>query len=176
MTYRATRPPQQGGWDLLKDWASREFSRVQQAFQKTPSLEQGEFLPTFTFDTPGDLSLSAYASQEGYYWLVGPLLYFTMRLEVTPTYTTASGDARFGGLPYPCVSSDLFLINAQISNVNVTYPTSRTDIVAYIDNAQNYLTFFGQGSATSADGLNTTHFTSGATIGVVRATGFYPIK
>lgn len=176
MTYRATRPPQQGGWDLLKEWASREFTRVQQAFQKTPSLEQGEFLPTFTFETPGDLSLSAYASQEGYYWLVGPLLYFTMRMEVTPTYTTASGDALFGGLPYPCVSGDLFMFSAQISSPNVTFPTGKTFALGYIGNGLDYAQIVAQGSATGATTLDTTHFTSGATTGVVRLTGFYPIK
>lgn len=173
--FRASRPPLEGGFAAFREYVLRDFTRIQNAFRQTPTMEQGEFTPTFTFDTPGDLSLS-YDTQEGYYWLHGALLYFMMRLQVTPTFTTASGDARFGGLPYPCVSGDIFLANVQLSHANVTYPTGRTQIVAYAANGTDYLTFFGQGSATSADAFNTTHFTSGSTIGVVRATGFYPIK
>ena len=176
MSYKATRPPKQGGWDLLKEWAGREFIRVQQALLSKTDLEVGQFSPTFSFETPGDLSLSAYASQEGYYWRVGPLLHFTLRLEVTPTFSTASGDVVIGGLPYPCVSGDVFLCAAQLSNANVTFPTGRTDVVAYIDNALSYLKIILQGSAVAADGLEVAHLTSGGTTGIIRVTGFYPIK
>jgi hypothetical protein len=49
------------------------------------------FVPTITFATPGDLTVS-YATQIGAFAKVGPLTCFWVNLVFTPTYTTAASN------------------------------------------------------------------------------------
>jgi hypothetical protein len=51
------------------------------------------FSPTFTAATVGDLSVS-YATQIGFYTIVGSKVYVNINIKFTPTYTTASGTAK----------------------------------------------------------------------------------
>lgn len=61
------------------------------------------FTPTFTFATPGDLSV-AYTAQIGVAKKVNGRVFFKMRLVCTPTYTTSSGSLSIAGLPYTSAS------------------------------------------------------------------------
>jgi hypothetical protein len=54
------------------------------------AVTQGVFTPTFTFATPGTLSV-VYTSQVGSYVRVGNLVFVTIRCAFTPTLGTASG-------------------------------------------------------------------------------------
>jgi hypothetical protein len=134
------------------------------------AYDQGEFQPTFTFATPGNLSVS-YASRAGWYVRTGALVMFSMDLAFTPTYTTASGLALFGGLPY-VVSGKTFMATAQINNA-VTWPTSRTDILADLVEGTSQARIFGIGSGQTPSGFGTAQFVSGVAQGLVRIQGFY---
>lgn len=175
MSYRATQPPRVGGFQKFVDYVGREYTRIQRAFSTTAEVETGEFTPTFNFVTPGDLSVS-YTVQEGYYHVIGPLLHYSLRLFCTPTWTTGSGDIRIEGLPYECVSGDVYLGSLQLSDTNVTYPTGRTYGLCFLNNGQDYLRMILHGSATNADALNSNHIVSGSDVGTIRMTGFYPIR
>lgn len=59
----------------------------------------GTWTPTFTFTTPGNLSV-VYTVQSGEYAEVGDLWWMRFRIDWTPTYTTASGTAIIDGAPY----------------------------------------------------------------------------
>lgn len=61
-------------------------------------LGNSAFTPTVTFTTPGDLSVS-YSVQQGWYKRFLGMVYIALALRFTPTFTTASGDLRVGGLP-----------------------------------------------------------------------------
>jgi len=77
------------------------------------------FVPTFTFSTPGDLSV-AYTIQTGRYIRFGNFVWFRAQLTFEPTYTTASGSARIDDLPVTSLSvanSHTAVTLAQISNV-----------------------------------------------------------
>jgi hypothetical protein len=58
----------------------------------------GSWAPTFTFGTPGDLSVS-YSTQVGNYYRLGNMVTAIGQLVFTPTYTTASGNATVTGFP-----------------------------------------------------------------------------
>ena len=61
--------------------------------------DSGTFVPTITFQTPGDLNV-VYALQAGYYWTMGDLVFWRITLQTsTFTFTTASGELRIAGLP-----------------------------------------------------------------------------
>jgi hypothetical protein len=65
--------------------------------------QSGTWVPTVTFATPGDLSVS-YASQVGRYTRIGSLVRVVVEIEFTPTYTTASGQLRIS-LPFEVTAS-----------------------------------------------------------------------
>lgn len=175
MTYRATRPPQQGGWDLLKEWASREFVRVQQAFQRMVSADRGSFTPTFTFSTPGDLS-NSYSLQRGEWWLHGDLVFIVLELSVTPTFSTSSGGMLIGGLPFPQAMVASINFEVQFSSTGLTLPGGRTDVYAYLPNGETTLHLAAQGSAIASTQLQPADYTSGVATNSILVTGFYPIK
>lgn len=175
MTYRATQSPLSGGFAAFRDFVNREYIRIQRAFATKAETEVGTFTPTFTFATIGDLSLS-YTTQIGNYWRIGDLCHIAITLNATPTYTTASGEARIGGLPFQCVSDQIVVMASQISSSSVTYPTGRTYVFGYISNGHDYARIAATGSATTTNAFDASEFTSGSSTGTIRLTGFYPFK
>lgn len=62
--------------------------------------QYGSWTPVFTFEVPGDLSVT-YATQVGRYIKIGKLVILTGQISTSAfTHTTASGDARITGLPF----------------------------------------------------------------------------
>jgi hypothetical protein len=76
--------------------------------------------PTFTCVTPGDLSVS-YATQSGYYTRIGNVVNYYATLTCTPTFTTASGTIRIGGLPFTVNASLNICIGMAMPNGGITY-------------------------------------------------------
>lgn len=66
--------------------------------------EEGSFTVTFTFDTPGDLSV-VYSTQTGTFTRIGRQVFVSYNLTCTPTFTTSSGNLRIKGLPYTAVQN-----------------------------------------------------------------------
>lgn len=112
------------------------------------------FTPTFTFATPGDLSV-AYSIQTGRSWQIGALFLISYTIRFTPTYTTASGQARFGGL---AVSGGTY--NWVLSvNESSAITFAGTQLVATIP--ANYIVVNYQGTGGASTALSTTNFVSG---------------
>lgn len=91
----------------------------------------GTFTPTISFGTPGDLAV-VYTLQEGNYIRVGRLVTCFVRMEYTPTHTTAAGGLLVTGLPFTCETGGLGNnMAAPIqTGANTTWPAGRTQIVS----------------------------------------------
>lgn len=94
----------------------------------------GNFTPTFTFLTPGDLSM-VYTRQHGEYTRIGNDVFFQLSLRGTPTFTTAADQARIGGLPFTAAaeSSGDALGNSGYACVvglgsNITFSTTAANV------------------------------------------------
>jgi hypothetical protein len=128
--------------------------------------------PTFTFSTPGDISLS-YALQFGRYTKVGNVIYYMFWLTVTPTFTTSSGTIRIGGLPTACIGVN-FLGGACITNSGFTYPAGRTAVFSEAAASNTYMNLIANGSAVAPIALGSTNVVSGAALDI-QGTGFYMV-
>jgi hypothetical protein len=131
-------------------------------------LQNQAFTPTFTFDTPGDLSVS-YAVQVGSFNQIGNIVFFNYTIRMTPTFTTAAGTARFGGLP-SAVSGNFRWV-ASISEAT-TFPAGCTSLTAAPVSGQTYMNLQGYGSGTALTPLTVAHITSGVQRTLV-VSGFY---
>lgn len=114
--------------------------------------------PTFTFSTPGDLSVT-YSTQSGNQWRIGNMFFLNYVIVFTPTWTTASGTARFAGLPVTPGYTFYMIVGNKSSTI--TFPASCTQIVAVPTVGQTYATLAAFGSTTAQTALTTANFTSG---------------
>lgn len=120
--------------------------------------EEGTFTSTFTFSIPGDLSI-AYGSQAGKYVKIGKVVSVAFSLGWTPTYTTASGFARFGGLPFACDSGTKYPFMPRLS---VALGSGYTWPFFNVENGQTYCQGFKNNPTTGAGaGITTVEFPSG---------------
>jgi len=133
-------------------------------------FRQGKFTPTFTFATPGNLSTS-YAVQDGTYVKIGCLVFVSILVSVTPTHTTASGNARIGGLPFPVEPVNNYVLPTDIVST-VTWPTGTTQVVGIAIAGQSYIEFRSEGSGVSRTAWAGTQFPTG-TLRNVQFTGCY---
>jgi hypothetical protein len=133
-------------------------------------VSNASFTPTFTLTTPGDLSVS-YSSQVGIYTRIGSLLFYSLHLVCTPTYTTGSGGVRIGGLPLTVGGSVNGYHVVQFNN-GVTYPAGRTSPATSPLVGGTLSLLVVQGSALSAAGLATANTPSGTALDIT-ITGFY---
>jgi hypothetical protein len=118
--------------------------------------EEGTFTPTFTFATPGDLSV-VYGVQTGAYVRVGNVVHIVITLQATPTFTTASGQVRMGGLPF---TSGAYNHALTLSNKTVlTFNGSDTFGSGYTSGS-TYCRLRSMSSAGSATDLTPANFTS----------------
>ena len=62
-------------------------------------MVRGEWSPTFSFQTPGDLSV-AYTTRNGWYVRTLDFVVIYFYLNFSPTYSTASGTAHIDDVPY----------------------------------------------------------------------------
>ena len=134
--------------------------------------EYQTFTPTFTFATPGDLSVS-YSVQTGYYTRIGNMVYISYTLRFTPTYTTSAGSAYFSSLPFTANASGNFRLVVAISEAT-TWPASTTMLYAGIATSTTFFTITGIGSGAAAAPLTITNFPT-ATQKTVVVSGFYAI-
>lgn len=174
--FRASRPPLEGGFAAFREYVLRDFTRIQNAFSKSAEVEEGAFTPTFDFATTGDLS-NSYSDQSGYYWRVGALLHFSVRLSVTPTHTTSSGEAQVGGLPYTSKSGSepRSIIQTLVGGTGITLPGSRTEVQGVVNGSTDYVRLTAAGSGAALQALTASDIGTGVAL-EVRASGFYPIK
>lgn len=115
------------------------------------------FTPTATFATVGDLTIS-YAIQTGEYYRYGNIYFISYIIRFTPTYTTASGALRLGGLPVSGGNYN-WVLPVNISTQGVTFNTAGTQVFATVPST--YFQLNSQGTATASSTLTTTNFLSG---------------
>ncbi len=130
----------------------------------------GTFTPTFTFSTPGDQSI-AYAIQNGSYTQIGRVVYFSYSVRFTPTYTTASGNALFGGLPVAIDNTVFYQIPANSSQGNAIWPAGVTQLYFTTSSTSAFL-LAGDGSGTVQANFTTAQFLTGVQQ-TISASGFY---
>lgn len=66
--------------------------------------EEGTFTPTFSFATPGNLSVS-YSYRVGEYTKVGRDVHIYVGIVAVPTHTTAAGNSTITGLPFTAAAT-----------------------------------------------------------------------
>jgi len=121
------------------------------------TYEEGTFTPTFTFATPGNLSVS-YAAQTGFYTRVGNSVFIIATVVFTPTFSTASGQCRIGGMPFTSLSRNHAGTMGQKS-ATITFPASCTQIFAFIS-GQSYYSLRAYGTSTGHTDLTIANFTT----------------
>lgn len=120
------------------------------------------FTPTATFATVGDLSVS-YSVQAARYRKIGRTVEFAIRISFTPTYTTASGDFIFDGLPFTSNSSpDISrTVNIGQGSTGWTYGASCTFVSGRVLSGTTTIKLYGHGSGIADVTLGVTQFPTG---------------
>jgi len=135
------------------------------------SVQSGSFTPTFSFETPGDLSV-AYSTQFGVYRRMGDLVWVNTRLVFTPTYITSSGLARFGGLPFTVSAETLNNAGDFSTGSSIVFPAGTTDAAFLFLSGTTLSAISSFGSGVSGTQWGLTQFPTGAST-VIPFTGWY---
>lgn len=128
--------------------------------------EDGTFTPAFSFDTPGDLSVT-YGAQTGRYTRIGRLVYINYIMTFTPTFTTASGTARFTGLPFTVNASAGSGLTLIYKSNNIIFAGTDTMATGFTVESSTYFILRSTGSTSTSSELTTTRFTSGAAHSII---------
>lgn len=131
-------------------------------------ISEGSFTPAMTFATPGNLSVS-YATQTGEYTRIGSIVYYTLILTCTPTFTTSSGIFQITGLPITVAGS---AVGSMYNLSGITFPAGTTYLQSVASSSVNAITIYGSGTVTTGSFLTTSNFTTATVFGVV-VSGFY---
>lgn len=117
--------------------------------------------PTFTFTSPGDLSVS-YASRQGFYSISGSVVTVSFFLGLTPTFTTASGGLQITGLPVASSSSTNYYGAGVIGGTTAwTAPAGTTSFGFTNLGGTSYISVNASGSGVAVASLVATNITSG---------------
>lgn len=119
--------------------------------------------PTFTFATPGNLSVS-YSVRSGFYAQAGNLIHATFSITFTPTFTTASGVAAITGLPVAANASvsDFYAV-AALLGAGQSWGTG-TQVCLTLPGSATSMNMLVTGSTQAGGLLTTAQFTSGDSI------------
>lgn len=122
--------------------------------------------PTFTFATPGNLSLSAYSVRTGRLRIDGDECKAYVALAVTPTHTTASGALTITGLPLSSSADSNYFYLGPMQFMGVT-KTNYTQFVPRVNVSSNTIIFIASGSGQANDTINAADIPSGGSFSVV---------
>lgn len=112
--------------------------------------------PTFTFATPGDISVM-YSSQIGRYTRIGNIVYIVFAMQFTPTYTTSAGDVHLTGIPFNVGVVDGY---GSFLTGN-SFPAGTTSLLCAAAATHNYVLLLGIGSGTTPAQFTVTQFPTG---------------
>ncbi len=133
-------------------------------------FQSGVFTPTFSFAAPGNLSVS-YALQTGSYVKIGSLVFVSIALAFTPTFSTSSGQGRVSGLPFavePTLDWALSIRNI----LGTVWPTNGTQAFFLCEHGTSYGYLRAAGPALGIADFTTSNYASGA-LQTITANGFY---
>lgn len=123
--------------------------------------EEGTWTPTFTFVTPGDLSVVYAADRNGTYVKIGRLvvIFFGFTLS-TFTFSTSSGAAEITGLPFTADNTGTMRYMAALNWTGIT-KAGYTDIVCRVDGTTNYSILAASGSGQALSSVAASDMPSG---------------
>jgi len=136
-------------------------------------IETGTFTPTFTFVTPGTLSVT-YTTQAGYYYRLGKAYFFQFRLAFSlNAYTGASGNARvlLGTLPAPIGGITRQSVSLG-STANVVFDATKRHFGAMTQNT-NAFQMYAQAPSAMPTNWSTTEFPASASSVAIEGGGWY---
>lgn len=116
------------------------------------------FQPTVSCLTPGNLSV-AYTQQTGSYVKIGPITFWTIYIQFTPTFSTAAGQV-FLNVPIWTNTQGNYLWAPVVDSFGFSYPSGCTMLGIQYTNA-NQLSLWAGGSSAANQGVVITNFTSG---------------
>jgi hypothetical protein len=153
----ASLPPA-GAYEVRSRTDATTYHAGAQAFPSAPVT----FTPTITFATPGDLSVS-YATQLGWAFKVGKMVFFNIALTFTPTHTTASGEFRIAGLPYGASAEANRSAAISVANINSAWawPASTTQVVGVLPNNSTNIRLWAHGSGVASAQFTAANVPSG---------------
>lgn len=131
--------------------------------------EEGTWVPTMTFATPGNLSV-VYTTQEGTYLKIGRLVFVRVRLVCTPTHTTASGNWTLEGLPVAATNTPVFAAGSGIPNnigAGFTWPAGVSMVAVNVVPNTTTAVLSGSGSGIAQANFTHANVTSGAALTLV---------
>lgn len=121
--------------------------------------EEGTWVPTLTFSTPGDLNV-VYSTRVGTYTKVGRAVTLSFQVRTsTFTKTTSSGTCQITGLPFAAVGSADYGAVFWSGVTKAAY----TNIVAHT-NGNSIIQFFASGSGSAGDNLNAADMPSAGSV------------
>lgn len=125
--------------------------------------EEGNWTPTVTFATPGNLSV-AYSIQTGRYTKIGRLVQVSFLIRTsTFTFTTASGFLQLNGLPFAAVNDANYNAYAAGAFSGIT-KAGYTQIAAFAVGNSSQLLFTGAGSGQTLSTVTASDTPSGGTL------------
>jgi len=127
--------------------------------------------PTFTFGTPGNLSVS-YATQTGIYTRIGSMVFYSFTLTCTPTFTTSSGLLTIGGLPITVGGTVNGVNQINLSSAGFTYGAGKTSPLSAPLVGTSTLILGAQGNNAAVNLFDNTSVVSGVAI-TMTGNGFY---
>jgi hypothetical protein len=134
-------------------------------------VNEGSFTPTFTCVTVGNLSVT-YTIQTGYYSQIGNVVMYNITVNCTPTFTSASGQVQYGGLPVTPSQSYGDNIGVIYNATSISYPTSTTQIYTQTLGQNGNIGLAAFGSGTTATAINMSNLTSGVAFNMTMS-GYY---
>ena len=138
-------------------------------------IEQGTWNPVFDIATPGDLSLSVYAIQNGIYLRIGDWVLVIGQVRVTPTFTSASGLLEISVPLTIDASAGQTIVGGGIIpviNSAFTWPATSTNVTIGFNSSSNKINIRGNKSAANTSAFSAADIASGVEINIAFA-GFY---
>ncbi len=129
------------------------------------NYQEGEWTPTLTFVTPGDLSIT-YLIRQGLYTLIGNVMHVQFAVVTSVfTHSTASGAAKITGLPFASSNANLAVGTMQWGTF--TPAASMTNVIPTIETLTTTINIVATGPGQSAAECTTAHLTTGSSIGLM---------
>jgi hypothetical protein len=91
------------------------------------------------------------------------MVFYTMRLSCTPTFTTATGQLQFPGLPFACVGAGGVGCGGSQANISgaITWPVGSTMMLSAVDSGVSYSYLSTFGSAVNSSSVQMSGIVSG---------------
>lgn len=148
--------------------ASGGLKRLTPAQLANSAVNNGTFIPTFTFSIPGDASVT-YQKQTGVWSRIGNRIFFECLLRWTVTHSTASGQGIIEGLPFTVPGSIYGTeggngVFFSVAGFNIDVPANTVDLFVRINPSESNMSFAVTREGTSIVTIGPSSFPSGSAL------------